>query len=267
MKLTRKATGFSIGGAAGWLGFVVVGACGPKVDVVAEMDPDAGGGHGGTGSIIGGGGEGVEAGGGGTGGTRGGAVGGAAGTSAGLCGPHCANGACDAGYADCNGTTVDGCETDVFTSITDCGACGSECSIPMGTAYCSYGDCITSPTPGGAAGSGMGGNGAAGSGMGGRGGSGGLPPGAQCVDGDRKFDLCTVNFDPRGDCICLSGYWGCPLVACPPCPDPVENGCEGDVRYARVPDSVQCCQYANACAAPSAWSTYATPQECKQATP
>jgi hypothetical protein len=43
---------------------------------------------------------------------------------------------CQTGYADCNGTGTDGCETDLTSSAANCGACGNACSIPSGTAAC-----------------------------------------------------------------------------------------------------------------------------------
>jgi hypothetical protein len=42
-------------------------------------------------------------------------------------GQPCTIAACDPGWADCNGTPSDGCETDV-TTPTNCGTCGTTCS-------------------------------------------------------------------------------------------------------------------------------------------
>ncbi len=48
---------------------------------------------------------------------------------------------CQAGFADCDGNATDGCEVDVATSATDCGACGHSCE----GGACSHGTC--SPPP------------------------------------------------------------------------------------------------------------------------
>ena len=37
-------------------------------------------------------------------------------------------GACNAGFADCNLNSVDGCEINVFTDVNNCGSCGFPCS-------------------------------------------------------------------------------------------------------------------------------------------
>jgi hypothetical protein len=64
---------------------------------------------------------------------------------------------CDAGYESCNGLYKDGCETST-TTLTDCGACATPCSVTNGSASCStgtckptgcdidYGDCDVDPT-------------------------------------------------------------------------------------------------------------------------
>ncbi|MEZ4314771.1 MAG: hypothetical protein R3F14_42695 [Polyangiaceae bacterium] len=36
--------------------------------------------------------------------------------------------ACDAGFANCDGNMANGCETNIATSVTNCGACGRTCS-------------------------------------------------------------------------------------------------------------------------------------------
>ena len=40
----------------------------------------------------------------------------------------CAIAACDAGYADCDGVASNGCEVDLTTSATHCGACAAACA-------------------------------------------------------------------------------------------------------------------------------------------
>ncbi|MFO0651193.1 MAG: MXAN_6577-like cysteine-rich protein [Polyangiales bacterium] len=57
--------------------------------------------------------------------------------------PACVSGACriascNTGFADCNGTLSDGCEVNLQTSASNCGACGMACS---GSASCSAGIC------------------------------------------------------------------------------------------------------------------------------
>ncbi|MDQ3031321.1 MAG: hypothetical protein M3Y87_02815 [Myxococcota bacterium] len=42
----------------------------------------------------------------------------------------CTIGACNAGFDDCNGSGDDGCEVELATTPTDCGACGMRCAPP-----------------------------------------------------------------------------------------------------------------------------------------
>ena len=53
----------------------------------------------------------------------------------------CTVATCATGYADCNSTAADGCETNLNTTVTACGACGTACSIPHATAACTAGAC------------------------------------------------------------------------------------------------------------------------------
>lgn len=39
-------------------------------------------------------------------------------------------------YADCNGQTIDGCETNIFTSSKHCGTCFKECDMPCVNGMC-----------------------------------------------------------------------------------------------------------------------------------
>ena len=48
---------------------------------------------------------------------------------------------CPTGYADCNGNSTDGCEININTSSTNCGACGYVCVIPNATSNCVAGAC------------------------------------------------------------------------------------------------------------------------------
>jgi hypothetical protein len=57
----------------------------------------------------------------------------------------CSGGACQIGcavnYADCDGNTGNGCETNVSNNISHCGGCGIQCSNPNGTTSCTSGSC------------------------------------------------------------------------------------------------------------------------------
>ncbi len=51
---------------------------------------------------------------------------------------------CMPGYGNCNGTTVDGCETALNSTPTRCGSCATNCPVPTGgSATCSGGVCGT----------------------------------------------------------------------------------------------------------------------------
>jgi hypothetical protein len=52
----------------------------------------------------------------------------------------CEIGVCDAGFGDCNTDSADGCE-ESLTTLTDCGACGTACSLPNASATCDTGTC------------------------------------------------------------------------------------------------------------------------------
>lgn len=53
----------------------------------------------------------------------------------------CGMGACDAGYANCNGLTSDGCEANIGTDALNCGGCGHLCANVNGTGTCANKDC------------------------------------------------------------------------------------------------------------------------------
>jgi hypothetical protein len=58
------------------------------------------------------------------------------------CGPGgCTMGSCHAGRADCNGSAVDGCETELTTDRAHCGACGEACGSGQ---VCASGACVAS---------------------------------------------------------------------------------------------------------------------------
>ncbi|MFO0648899.1 MAG: hypothetical protein U0326_21840 [Polyangiales bacterium] len=52
----------------------------------------------------------------------------------------CRVGVCAAGFADCDATATNGCET-ATTTATDCGACGRACAFPNAAATCTAGVC------------------------------------------------------------------------------------------------------------------------------
>ncbi len=54
----------------------------------------------------------------------------------GECVPRCAS-----GYSDCNGEASDGCETNVGTSLSNCGGCGVRCRPANATGTCDDGVC------------------------------------------------------------------------------------------------------------------------------
>ena len=53
----------------------------------------------------------------------------------------CGIGGCASGHADCNKSVGDGCETDVRTSLSHCGACGQTCAPANATGQCAAGSC------------------------------------------------------------------------------------------------------------------------------
>ncbi len=59
--------------------------------------------------------------------------------------PTCAMGACgiacNAGFGNCDGMAANGCETDLRSTVTACGACGAACSLTNATPTCAAGAC------------------------------------------------------------------------------------------------------------------------------
>jgi hypothetical protein len=59
--------------------------------------------------------------------------------------PVCTLGACglncSTGYGNCDGNPTNGCETNLNTSIANCGACGNACNGTNGTPTCTSGSC------------------------------------------------------------------------------------------------------------------------------
>jgi hypothetical protein len=54
----------------------------------------------------------------------------------GICAYECAT-----GFADCNGSSADGCETNLRTHAGNCGACGNACDVAAGQP-CVEGKCL-----------------------------------------------------------------------------------------------------------------------------
>ena len=48
---------------------------------------------------------------------------------------------CAPGYANCNGSSADGCEINITNSATNCGACGHVCALANATSGCVSGNC------------------------------------------------------------------------------------------------------------------------------
>jgi len=59
----------------------------------------------------------------------------------------CSNGLCavqcNLGYAHCNATLSDGCETPISSDLTKCGACGNVCPLDLGIPMCVNGRCAS----------------------------------------------------------------------------------------------------------------------------
>ncbi len=62
---------------------------------------------------------------------------------------RCSMGACETGFADCDGNAVNGCEVNLRADTANCGACGMRCSFPGAGAACTSGVCVrTTCSPG-----------------------------------------------------------------------------------------------------------------------
>eukprot|EP01112_Ceratiomyxa_fruticulosa_P018814 TRINITY_DN606_c0_g1_i4.p1 TRINITY_DN606_c0_g1~~TRINITY_DN606_c0_g1_i4.p1 ORF type:complete len:366 (+),score=34.88 TRINITY_DN606_c0_g1_i4:1002-2099(+) len=48
---------------------------------------------------------------------------------------------CDSGWSDCDSTSSNGCEVNTSTDHSNCGTCGSICSIPNANSHCQTGTC------------------------------------------------------------------------------------------------------------------------------
>lgn len=56
-------------------------------------------------------------------------------------GGHCAIGTCSPGYANCDGSAANGCETDVDTDPNNCSACDTPCVLAHAIPECTGGNC------------------------------------------------------------------------------------------------------------------------------
>jgi hypothetical protein len=56
-------------------------------------------------------------------------------------GGRCSIAACEDGWANCNDDEEDGCETDVTSSVEDCGGCGEDCPAVNGKPGCEDSEC------------------------------------------------------------------------------------------------------------------------------
>jgi pacifastin inhibitor LCMII len=48
---------------------------------------------------------------------------------------------CKVGFADCDGDPANGCETDLMSSVVNCGTCGAYCALAGATSLCVAGKC------------------------------------------------------------------------------------------------------------------------------
>jgi hypothetical protein len=56
----------------------------------------------------------------------------------------CTYGTCNSGYASCDTSTANGCETNVLSDMANCGACGIACVVPNAASSCTAGACLLS---------------------------------------------------------------------------------------------------------------------------
>jgi hypothetical protein len=61
----------------------------------------------------------------------------------------CTTGGCNTGFADCDGNTANGCETDTLNDPAHCGSCGGVCpAVASGSPACVGGACSVACAPG-----------------------------------------------------------------------------------------------------------------------
>jgi hypothetical protein len=67
--------------------------------------------------------------------------------------PNCLGGncgiSCNAGFGNCDGNLVNGCEINLLTDLNNCGACGNVCILSNANAACTFGSCVISSCTGG----------------------------------------------------------------------------------------------------------------------
>jgi len=54
---------------------------------------------------------------------------------------NCQVASCNAGFGNCDNNAADGCETNLNTSVNNCGVCGNTCLLANATPACSAGSC------------------------------------------------------------------------------------------------------------------------------
>lgn len=132
----------------------------------------------------------------------------------------CQLGPCDAGFADCDGNPANGCETNLNSDASNCGACGNTC--PPGY-QCNNGSCTCPP--------------------------GTVDCGGQCVDISTDASNCgacgNICSFPNAQGICNAG--ACQLGPCDAgfadCDGNSANGCETNL----ITDNSNCGACGNAC--------------------
>ena len=149
----------------------------------------------------------------------------------------CAIAACDAGYADCDGAASNGCEVDLTTSATHCGACAAACAPANAEGACVAGRCAVGRCRAGYADC-----------------DGSASNGCEvnlAVDPVNCGTCASVCAFPNAAASCASG--ACALGACRPgfrdCDGAASNGCEADLgSIATCGDCRRACGFPNAAA-------------------
>ncbi len=60
----------------------------------------------------------------------------------------CAIGSCNAGFGNCDGQAANGCETDLDSSLGNCGTCGNACNLANASSACTGGVCAVASCSG-----------------------------------------------------------------------------------------------------------------------